>query len=213
MTTLKNVCEGEKKLKILIGFLSASKIDNCNRVGVKRKKNKKRKKKSKRIYRTSQKKKKNKCFSWVTAVRVLSLSGSHSPPHLPGMPSNTVLNSGPAVGAAQILLWPYSHVFLLPVSTAVRTSAFSFVGAHNVLLHTPQTQRLPSWSCGFNLQPVQLVGRFWVLFLSHTAPGFQLWFYFHLCRLSTGICSWGCPGGLGFAPVRAGWGGGAAALL
>ena len=26
-----------------------------------------------------------------------------------------------------------------------------------------------------------LVGRFGVFFLSHTAPGFQLWFYFHLC--------------------------------
>ena len=25
-----------------------------------------------------------------------------------------------------------------------------------------------------------MVGRFWVFFLSHTAPGFQLWFYFHL---------------------------------
>ena len=25
------------------------------------------------------------------------------------------------------------------------------------------------------------MGRFWVFFLSHTAPGFQLWFYFHLC--------------------------------
>ena len=36
---------------------------------------------------------------------------------------------------------------------------------------------LPSWSCGFNLQ---LVERFWVFFLGHTAPGFQLWFYFHL---------------------------------
>ena len=39
---------------------------------------------------------------------------------------------------------------------------------------------LPSWSCGFNLQLVQLVERFWVFFLSYTAPGFQLWFYFHL---------------------------------
>jgi len=27
---------------------------------------------------------------------------------------------------------------------------------------------------------VQLMGRFWVFFLSHTAPEFQLWFYFHL---------------------------------
>ena len=35
----------------------------------------------------------------------LSLAGSHSPPHLPRMPSNTVLVSGPAVGAAQILIW------------------------------------------------------------------------------------------------------------
>jgi len=42
--------------------------------------------------------KNNKCFSWVSAVRVLSLAGSHSPPHLPRMPSNTVLISGPAVG-------------------------------------------------------------------------------------------------------------------
>ena len=24
---------------------------------------------------------------------------------------------------------------------------------------------------------------FWVFFLSHTAPRFQLWFYFHLCML------------------------------
>ena len=24
------------------------------------------------------------------------------------------------------------------------------------------------------------MGRFWVFFLSHTDPGFQLWFYFHL---------------------------------
>ena len=30
------------------------------------------------------------------------------------------------------------------------------------------------------MQLVQLVGGFWVFFLSHTAPGFQLWFYFHL---------------------------------
>ena len=27
---------------------------------------------------------------------------------------------------------------------------------------------------------VQLVGGFWVFFLSHTAPGFLLWFYFYL---------------------------------
>ena len=64
-------------------------------------------------------------FFWVTAVRVLSLTGCHSPPHLPSMSSNTVLNSGPAVGAAQIVTWSYSCVFLPPMSTAIRASAFS----------------------------------------------------------------------------------------
>ena len=32
-----------------------------------------------------------------------------------------------------------------------------------------------------NLQLVELMGGFWVFFLSHTAPGFLLWFYIHLC--------------------------------
>ena len=30
------------------------------------------------------------------------------------------------------------------------------------------------------MQLVQLVRRFWIFFLCHSAPGFQLWFYFHL---------------------------------
>ena len=95
-----------------------------------------RKEKKKKIQKNLQKSKhkNNKYFYWVTAARVLSLAGSHSPPHLPRMPSNTVLISGPAVGAAQILTWSYSCVFLPPVSTAVRTSVFSFVGALSVLL-------------------------------------------------------------------------------
>ena len=42
--------------------------------------------------------------------------------------------------------------------------------------------------CLVDLQLVQLVGRFWVFFLSHTAPGFQLWFYFHLCMW---VIHWG----------------------
>ena len=99
--------------------------------------------------------------------------------HLPRMPSNTVLVSGPAVGAAQTLIWPYSCMFLPPMHTAIRTSVFSFVGVLNGLLYIPQTVCLVDCA-GFNLQLVQLVERFWVFFLSHTAPGFQLWFYSHL---------------------------------
>ena len=138
-------------------------------------------KKKKNVQKNLQNKSKhknNKCFSWVTAVRVLSLAGSHSPPHLPRIHSNTVI-SGPAVGAAQILICSYFSVFLPPMSTAIRTSVFSFVGALNGLLYFHR-HSLPSWLCGFNLQLVQLVGWFWV-FLSHTATGFQVWFYFHLC--------------------------------
>ena len=60
---------------------------------------------------------------------------------------------------------------------------------------------LPSLSCGFNLQLVELVRRFWVSFLSYTAPGLQLWFYFHLClwvvrwdlQLRLPWRTWACP--------------------
>ena len=116
--------------------------------------------------------------------------------------------------AAQIRICFYSTVFLPPMSTAIRSSAFYFVGALNDLLYIPQTQSLPSWSCGFNLKLVQLVGRFWVFFLSHTAPEFQFWSYLHLCMW---VVHWGlpqgCPGGLGFSPVRARCGGGAVAWV
>ena len=82
-------------------------------------------------------------FICVTAVRVLSLGGSHSPPHLSRMPYNTVLISGPAVGAAQILIWSYFCVFLPPMFTAIRTSAFPLVSALNHHLYIPQRQSLP----------------------------------------------------------------------
>jgi len=112
-----------KKGKNLVRFRSANKIDNYNwRGGGGRQQGEG---KIQKNLQNKSKHKNNKCFSWVTAVRVLSLAGSPSPPHLPRMPSNTVLSSGPAVGAAQILICSYS-VFLPPVSTAIRTSAFSF---------------------------------------------------------------------------------------
>ena len=76
-------------------------------------------------------------LSLASAVSVLSLAGSHSPPLLPRMPSSTVLNPGLAVGAAHIITWPYSCVFLPPMSTAIRTSAFSLMGALNDLFYIP----------------------------------------------------------------------------
>ena len=76
-------------------------------------------------------------FFFSPSVRILSLAGSHSPPHLPRMPSDTVLVSGPAVGAAQNLMWSCSSMFLPPVSTAIRASAFYFLSTLNVLLYIP----------------------------------------------------------------------------
>ena len=56
------------------------------------------------------------------------------------------------------------------------------------------------------------MGRFWVLV---TLPlGFNCGFIStSACGSFTGVCSSGCPGGLGFAPVRARCGGGAAAWV
>ena len=62
------------------------------------------------------------------------LSGNRNPHHLPRMPSNSVLASGLVVEAVQILIWSSTCVFLPPRSTAIRTRAFSFVGALSVLL-------------------------------------------------------------------------------
>ena len=112
-------------------------------------------KKSKRIYRTSQNIRIINVFL-ESLLSVLSLAGNHSPPHLSRIPSNTVLISGPAVEAAQILIWSYSCVFLPAMSTAIRTSVFSFVGSFNYFLYIPQTQShvdlicsLYSWWEGF----------------------------------------------------------------
>ena len=73
----------------------------------------------------------------------------------------TLQLSRPAVGAAQILIWSYSSVFLPPMPTAVRTSAFSFVGAINVLHrhrvclvdHVDLICNLYSWWEGLGLLP------------------------------------------------------------
>ena len=204
----------KKKLKSLIDFVLPIKSSTTTEGGREKKK----------IHKNLQNKwnhKNNKCFSWVTAVRILSLSGSHNPPHLPRMPSNTVLISGPAVGAARILIWSYSCVFLPPVSTALRTSAFSFVGfsmsfyifhRHRVCLvdhvdlslvdHVDLICSLYSWWEGFGSS------------LLATLPlGFSCFISTSACGSSTGVCSWGCPGGLEFASVQARYGGGAGAWV
>ena len=123
------------------------------------------------------------------------------------MPSNTVLISGSAVGAAQILIWSYSCVFLPPMSTAIRAGVFSFMGAlsdfyifhrHRVCLvdRVDLICSLYSWWEGFgSASLVTLPLGFNCGFISTSA-----------CRLPTGLCSRCCLGRLGFASVRARYG-------
>ena len=92
----------------------------------------KKRKKSTRIYRTSE-------TIRIINVFLESLLSESFPSlgvtvHLTslGCPP-TLLISGPAVGADQILIWSYSSVFLLPIATAIITSVFSSVGALNDL--------------------------------------------------------------------------------
>ena len=97
----------------------------------------KKRKKSKRIYRTSQKIRIINIFLESLLSESFPSLGVTVHGHLPRMPSNIVLISGPAVRAAQILICSYSSVFLPPMSTAIRTSTFSFVGALNDFLYIP----------------------------------------------------------------------------
>ena len=93
------------------------------------------------------------------------------------------------MGAAQTLLWSYSCAFLPPRSTLSElvhfvlwelSLSFNIFHRHRICLidRVDLICSLYSWS-----------GRFWVLFLKHTAPRFQLWFYLHFCM-------WGIHWGL-----------------
>ena len=156
-----------------------------------------------------------RCF-WVVVVvfLILFLPSLRVTVHLTslGCPP-TLLISRPAVEAAQIIIWSYSFLFLPPMYTALRASVFSFVGALSALLYIPQTVCL--------VDPVDLICSlysWWEGFGSYflvTLPlGFNCGFIStSACGSPTGICSWGCPGGLGFALVRARYGGGAAAWV
>ena len=159
--------------------------------------------------------KNSKCFSWVTALRVLSLAGTHSPPHLPRMPSNSALISGPAVqrpGSSDSNL----VLLLCVLASSPQLSelvcfvlwklsmSFYIIYRYRVCLadHVDLIFSLYSWWEGLGSSLVTLTLGFNCGFSSTSA-----------CGLSTGVCSWGCPGGLWFAPVRARCGGGAAAWV
>ena len=76
--------------------------------------------------------------------------------------------------------------------------------ALNVLLYSPQMQSL--LSCD---DLARSLYSWWEGFGSSSLTTLPLGFNCDFmstsaCGSSTGVCSWGCPGGLGFAPVRPG---------
>ena len=132
------------------------------------------------------------CF----AVRVFSLTGNHSPPYLPKMPSNTVLMSGPAVGTAQILSCSIPMCSCLQCSQLSElvhfplwelSVTFCIFHRHRVCLVDPVDLICISWWEGFGSSSLA------------TLPlGFNCGFIpTSACGSSTGVCSWGCPGGVG----------------
>ena len=130
------------------------------------------------------------------------------------MPSNTVLISGPVVGTAQILIWSYSSMFCLQcpqLSELVRfllwelSMTFYIFHRHRVCLvdSVDLICSLYSWWKGFGSP-----------FLATLPLGFNYGFISTSpCGLSTGVCSQGCPEGLGFVHVKVRCGGGAAAWI
>ena len=138
----------------------------------------------------------------------------HSPLYPTRMSSNTVLISGPAVGAAQILRWSYSSVVLSPMSQLSELAhfllwelsmTFYIFYRHRVCLvdHVDLIRNRYSWWEGFGSSSLPTLALGFICgFISTSA-----------CGACTGVCSCGCPGGLGLSPVRARCGGGTAAWV
>ena len=128
MTTIKNVTEKRKKknLQSLIGFLSANKIDNYRDGGGEGRQ---------KIQGNLQSKSKNKNNVFLESLLSESFPSLGVRVHLTslGCPPCDTFHLWTYCGEVQIRIWSCSCLFMAPVSTAIRTSAFSFVGTLNDL--------------------------------------------------------------------------------
>ena len=202
--------EKKKRLKILNRFHSPNKIDKYNRGwgwggG---QKEKRKKKKSKRIYRTSQN-------ISIISVFLESLLSEFFPSlgvtvHLtsPGCPPTLCSSLDLLWGQLRFQFGPFPVCSFLQCPQLSElvcfllwelSMTFYVFHRHRVILvdHVDLICSLYSWGEGFESSSLA------TLPLSFTSA----------CGWSTGVCSWGCPGGLGFASVRARCGAGAAAWV
>ena len=148
----------KKTLKSLIIFHSANKIGNYTGGGGAAKK---KKKKIPKKLQNKLKYKNNKCFSWVSAVSILSFAGSHSPPHLPRMPSNTVGPTPCTAGGKVLGPLPQLHC---PWVSVVALSPPLHVG--HPLGFAPE-----AGPRGLGSTPIECQVWRWCGFLGHRAPG------------------------------------------
>ena len=196
----------KKNLKSLIGFHSANKTDNYNRGGSKKET---KRKKSKRFYRTSQN------IRIINVFLESLLSGSL--PLLGVTVYLTSLGCPPTLCWSLDLLWakqlrfnsysgpsPVCSCLQCPqLSELVRfllwklSMTFYIFHRYRVCLvdRVDLICSLCSWWEGFGCSSLATLPLGYSCgFISTSTPG-----------SSTEVCSWGCPGGLGFVPVRARW--------
>ena len=177
----------------------------------------KQKNKNKKNLQNKSKHKNNKCFPWVTALKVLPLSVSHSPPHLPRISSNT---GGPylwnccressdsklvllCVLASNVHSYQNWSIFFCGSSQCLFIYSIDTKASRSRLNHVDLICSLYSWWEGLESSSLATLPLgFNCGFISTSAWG-----------SSTGVWSCGFPRGLGFAPVRAMCGGGAAAWV
>ena len=153
--------------------------------------------------------KNNKCFSWVSAVNVLSLTGRHSILYFPKMPSNTAL-----VQHSLDLLWKQLRLYVgyTPLCSCLQCPQLSEL-VYFLLLELSMCFYI------FHRHRVCLVDHgylIWSLYscwegfgsssLATLTLGFNYGFVStSACGLYNGICSWGCPGGFGCGGGAAAW--------
>ena len=109
----------------------------------------------------------------------------------------------PTVGRAQTLIWPYSCVYLPPVSMVARARAFCMC-EHSLsfyIFHKHRVHLVDHVDLICSLFSCTACGRILILFPSHSDPRAQLWFYHHICMkvvhrslfLSVPWRTWVCP--------------------
>ena len=154
----------------------------------------------------------NKCLPRISTVSVLvpTMSQSIAPSLQEALQYWGGWVSGPAVGTAHTLIWPCSYVFLKLSEQCVffcgNSHLFFYVLHRDRVCVVDHVNLMCSWYSWWK--------SFWSSSLITLPLGFNCGFIStSACSLSTGVCSWGCPGGLGSAPVRARCGRGTAAWV